>query len=1097
MKKVLSIILCILLVLPLAAGCNGDVNDTEAAPTDTVTSQETVDDVPVPGEGIAVSGLRVNYEKEPSCVEGAPYFSWVILSEKRGTTQRSYRIRVASDESKLDGTDLVWDSGEVNDAKNTLVECGGSLSEAVRYYWNVTVTDNNGNSATSEPSYFTTALDGMTGAEWITESVSDIDTINFSGANWIWLLDGDTQGTVPPKTEYFRHVFNVGKKVASVYAAYTADDYGDLYVNGNKVLTVTRESGWQNAVVKDITEYIEEGENTIACSAVNGEAGYGGVLVKILIKYEDGTEKTVVSNGAWLCSDKQVSGWYSKNGADGFKKVNSVTEYGAHPWMSNVKTGKTAGSAPMLRVEFDAKDNISRALLFASAGGLYEAYLNGERANDSVLDPGRSEYNVRIMYQCHDVTNLVRSGKNALGAVLGRGWYIGAYSPYGATVPAFICKLVIDYKDGTRQTVVSDGSWKSFTDGPVTYNDIFNGETYDARKECDGWSEAGYDASAWVPASVSDAKTLGLGELVPQLSGTVRVMDRITAVSVNKIADRTFIYDFGQNLAGVVSLNLKGEKGTAVRLRHAEMLNDGSNGSDGAPGTLYTRNLRTAAATDNYILKGAPNGENYTPHFTFHGFRYIEIYGLDEAPALEDVVALVEYSDMEDTGSVTTSDTLLNALISNTYWGQRGNFLSTPTDCPQRDERMGWSGDAQIFCGTAAYNMNVKQFFDKYITDLNDCQRVDGAYPDVAPQSTRSQYGGSGNNAWGDAGVIIPWTMYIRYGDVSYLEKYYSNMKHYARYLMASSTSHIRNVSAYGDWLSIGESTPVEVTDTAYTIYVMDLMVKIANLTGKTSDAARFADEAAKYRKAWLSKYVASEGRLRYDTQTAYLVGLAFDIIPDDQKQAFADRLNEKIKRNKNRLTTGFIGCPLLLPTLCRYGHTDTAFALLQQEEYPSWKYPILQGATTIWERWNSYTKDRGFGDAGMNSFNHYSYGSVTEWIYSSLVGISPDEAAPGFTHFFLRPTCGGGLTEVSGSYESIQGLIRSAWNASDDVMKDYSCTVPANTTATLYLPAQSSSSVTEGGKPLADSEGVKIESEGDGIVVISLQSGEYSFEIK
>ena len=359
--------------------------------------------------------------------------------------------------------------------------------------------------------------------------------------------------------------------------------------------------------------------------------------------------------------------------------------------------------------------------------------------------------------------------------------------------------------------------------------------------------------------------------------------------------------------------------------------------------------------------------------------------------------------------------------------------------------RTGWSGDAQIFCGTAAYNMNVKQFFDKYITDLNDCQRVDGAYPDVAPQTSRSMYGGSGNNAWGDAGVIIPWTMYIRYGDVSYLEKYYSNMKHYARYLMASSAGHIRNVSAYGDWLSIGESTPVEVTDTAYTIYVMDLMVKIANLIGKTSDAARFADEADKYRKAWLSKYVVSEGKLRYDTQTAYLVGLAFDIIPDDQKQAFADRLNEKIKRNKNRLTTGFIGCPLLLPTLCRYGHTDTAFALLQQEEYPSWKYPILQGATTIWELWNGNT-----ADPGMNSGNHVMLlGDLIPWYYSYLGGI---RGFNGYSRIILKPTPLDGLGHVNCSYNSVSGRIESCWRRKGNLF-EWDILIPPNRTAEVWLP--------------------------------------------
>ena len=735
--------------------------------------------------------------------------------------------------------------------------------------------------------------------------------------------------------------------------------------------------------------------------------------------------------------------------------------------------------------------------MFASAAGLYDAYVNGQRAGADVLDPGRSEYTERIMYQCHDLTDKLTTGRNVIGAVLGRGWYIGAYSPYGAQIPAYICKLVIDYEDGQRQIIGTGKDWRFTMQGPILYNDIFNGETYDARLELDGWSEPGYDGKDWASVAVSTPEKLGLGELVPQLSGTIKIMDTVTAKAVTEPQKNVYIYDFGQNLAGFVTLKLKGSAGTVVKLRHAEMLNDGNNGSDGPTGTLYTANLRSALATDTYTLKGDPKGETYTPTFTFHGFRYLEITGLSAPLALSDVTANVLYSDMEDTGSITTDDELVNKLISNTYWGQRSNFLSTPTDCPQRDERMGWSGDAQIFCGTAAYNMNVKTFYDKYITDLNDCQRGDGAYPDVAPQTYRSAYTGSGNNAWGDAGVIIPWIMYTRYGDTAYIEKYYSNMKKYAKYLLDTSDGHIRARSAYGDWLSIGESTAIAVTDTAYCVYVNDLMSKMASLLGYDGDAEYFKGEADEYRAAWRKNYLRSNGRIIGGTQTAYLLALAFDIVPEADRQACAERLNKKITDNGYKLTTGFIGCPLLLPVLCESGYTETAFALLQQQEYPSWKYPILQGATTIWERWNSYTIASGFGDAGMNSFNHYSYGSVTEWMYSTLAGITCDENAPGFSHFILKPTSDASINHVDGEYNSISGLIKSGWDAKNGSITEYRCTVPGNTTATLYLHASSAGNITESGNALSGAEGVTLVSFKDGIAVMELSSGSYEFTIK
>ena len=1047
------------------------------------------------GEKDTVGNLRVNYELHPNCVEENPVFSWNLLSSVRGAKQISYRVKVAGSEAALVSGELVWDSGTVESDACVGVPCEGELREATDYYWNVTVTNDRNEQITSETSAFTTALfeTGFNGADWITDEVAPVSEIDLEGANWIWLLNGKDYKA---ETEYFRYHFTSGGTLLSATVAVTGDDSVELYLNGTAVVSAGESGGWSDVTVRDVTDSVREGDNVIAAACVNND-GPGALILKLHLTYADGTTQTVVTNGDWLASKKDKRHWSDETANEAsYISVDHLDAFGSGVWGSNVGNATaTDVSSLLLRKTFTLEEKeIETATLYASAAGLYEAYCNGEKLGDGVLNPGRTEYNVRVKYQRYDVTSLLHPGDNALGAMLGHGWWLGAYAPYGARNAAYIAKLVVRFTDGSEQTVGTDSSWRVADDGPILYDDPFNGETYDARREQDGWSEAGFNDAEWEPAEPISADVLGIGELEPQLSGVVKEMDRLNAVSVSKISSDTYIYDFGQNLAGVASIRLSGNAGDVVTLRHAEMLNDKSEGSDGKAGTLYTANLRSAKATDTYILKGAPEGEIYTPRFTFHGFRYLEISGPDEALPLEDVTAVVLYSDMEDTGTLSTSDNLVNQLACNTYWGQRGNFLSVPTDCPQRDERMGWSGDAQIFCGTAAYNMNVKTFFDQYITDLNDGQEPDGSYPDVAPQHKRSNYSGTGNAGWGDAGLIIPWTMYTRYGDRSYIEKYYDNMVSYAEYLLGGSNDHIRRVSWTGDWLSMGESTDIELIDTAYCVYAMDLMEKMATLIGKTEDAVWFAEEAKAYREAWNRTFVTGDGTLTCDSQTAYLLALAFDILPEDDRQTFADMLAKKISDNGDKLTTGFLGCPLLLPVLSKFGHTQTAFALLQQEDFPSWKYPILQGATTIWERWNSYTLRDGFGDAAMNSFNHYSYGSVTEWIYDTLIGIACDEDAPGFSHFILRPTCGGGLTHAEGSYLSMYGLIQSAWDADEDAMTGYRCTVPANTTATLYLPAESLDSVNENGKPLSDAEGISVVSEKDGTVELLLVGGSYDF---
>ena len=1085
------------------------------------------DSYPTAEAGDVVSDLKVNYDAAPNCVADAPVFSWNLISSVRGARQTAYRVRVAVSPAALENGSLVWDSGAVESDETVGIVCGASLDEATTYYWDVAVTNERGETVTGGPSSFVTALTatGFEGASWIIQPLPETASLTLDGASWIWKLEesqangfqkiilwirniiakisnwldgifgrsGDPSGG--GDAVYFKKHFTVGKAVESAHLIFAADDCGTAFLNGREVVSTEDNPNWKRASVTDVTDLIENGDNVIAVRGRNTDRS-GGVIAKLQLRYTDGGTAEIVTDNSWLTADSAPQGWNTKNGNDSrFRSVSFTAPYGSSPWGMQTRPFINS-AAPLLRGSFSVDGEIASAKLYVTAAGTYDAYVNGARITESALNPGQMQFDQRVMYQCYDVTSLLQTGENTVGAVLGRGWYLGADTDFGGVVPALIGKLVVDCKNGERKTFCTDGSWKCSTDGPVLSDDIFDGETYDARKEISGWAAPGYDDTGWEDVRVTDAASLKVGALSPQVAGLIRPMDALTAKSVAKVGDGVYLYDFGQNLTGVAEITFRAAAGTVVRLRHGEMINDGSKGSDGPAGTLYTANLRSAKATDVYICKGDPDGETYSPRFTYHGFRYLEISGLAEALPLTDVKAAVLYSDLEDTGALSTSDALLNQLISNTYWGQRGNFLSVPTDCPQRNERRGWTGDAQIFCGTAAYNMNAKTFFDSYITVLNDGQRANGCYPRFAPDTGPVTSSDTATNGWMDAAVIIPWTMYLRYGDTSYLSKYYGNMKQYTAHLLATSDGYVRSCSAYGDWLSIGESTDMAVIDTAYCVYVMDLMAKIADLLGKPADAAEFRAWAQNYRSAWVSRFVKGNGKLTCDTQTAYLLALGFDILPEGDRQAFADTLAAKIQKNGNRLTTGFLGCPLLLPVLTRFGHTDTAFALLQQEAYPSWKYPILQGATTIWERWNSYTLADGFGDVGMNSFNHYAYGSVTEWLYDTLVGIRCDEDAPGFSHFILQPTCGGGLTRAEGSYLSIRGLIQSAWEAEDDTMTAYRCAVPANTTATLYLPASGAQAVTEGGRPLAEAEGITVVSADGGTVELLLTGGSYDFLI-
>jgi alpha-L-rhamnosidase len=755
--------------------------------------------------------------------------------------------------------------------------------------------------------------------------------------------------------------------------------------------------------------------------------------------------------------------------------------------------GPGLAPSPYLRKEFRLEKPVRRARLYATARGVYEMYVNGARVGDDVLAPGWTDYRERVQYQTYDVTGPLAEGRNALGAVLGDGWYAGfvGFDPkhrgahYGSS-PQLLARLNVEYEDGTAQTIVSDGSWKSST-GPILYSDLLVGESYDARQEMAGWDEPGFDDSDWYPVGVEEVEGT---PLVAQPDEGVRVTGEVAAKTVTEPKSGVYVFDLGQNMVGRVRLKVEGEAGTTVTIRHAEALNP--------DGTIYTTNLRFAHATDRYVLKGGGE-EVYEPRFTFHGFRYVEVTGYPGEPPLEAITGRVVHSATPPTGSFECSNPMVNKLQSNIVWGQRGNFLSIPTDCPQRDERLGWMGDAQIFVRTASFNMDVAAFFTKWMVDVVDAQSPEGAFPDVAPLfGDRSEaFLKKGSPAWGDAGVIVPWTIYKTYDDARIVKRHYDAMARWMEYLREANPDMLRRNKLgnnYGDWLSPkGDYTPKDLLATAYWAYDAKLMAEMAEAIGRHEDAKGYEELFEAIKGAFNETYVSPDGRIEGDTQTCYVLALYMDLLPEELRPPAAEHLVRAIEREDWHLSTGFVGVGYLCPALTETGHVDVAYRLLGNETYPSWGYTIKNGATTIWERWDGWTQEKGFQSPNMNSFNHYSLGSVGEWLYRYVAGIDLDPQTAGYDRIVIRPRPGGGLSWARGEYESVRGRIVSAWSIEGDRF-NLGVTIPPNTTATVHVPVEGGAGISESGKPVEQAESVKILSMEEAEVVVAVGSGRYEF---
>ncbi|HET8655086.1 MAG TPA: glycoside hydrolase family 78 protein [Longimicrobiaceae bacterium] len=751
--------------------------------------------------------------------------------------------------------------------------------------------------------------------------------------------------------------------------------------------------------------------------------------------------------------------------------------------------------SPMLRSEFTVNGEVASARAYVTALGLYQMELNGRPVGDELFRPGWTEYDRRLQYQTYDVTDLLRQGRNAVGVTLGDGWYRGRLAwennrnTWGKHL-ALLEQIVIRYADGRRQVVGTGPDWKAST-GAIRSSDIYDGELYDARLEKTGWSRPGYADADWNGVRVVD---LPMDVLIAQDGPTVRRIREMKPVRIFRAPNGDTLVDMGQNMVGWVRLKVRGPRGTTVVLHHAEVLD--------SAGNAYFANLRTAKATDEYVLKGGGE-EVFEPHFTFHGFRYVKVVGYPGELTPDDVTGIVVHSDMPQTGRFETSDSMLDRLQQNIVWGQRGNFLDVPTDTPARDERLGWTGDAQAFSATAAFNYQVIGFFTKWLGDLSADQKANGAVTDVIPDVlARHQAEGSSSSGWGDVATIVPWNLYLAYGDARLLARQYPSMRKYVEYERAQAgDDHVWSGGRhYGDWLAFattsadypGATTDKDLIATAFFAHSTDLLSRAAEVLGRTDDARAYRQLFEETKAAFDREFVTPNGRLASNTQTAYALALEFDLLPDGLRAEAGQRLADDVDAF-GHLTTGFLGTPNLNPALTHTGHLDEAYRLLLRKEYPSWLYPITRGATTMWERWDGIKPDGSFQDVGMNSFNHYAYGAIGDWMYRTVAGIELDPAEPAYKHVVIRPRPGGGLTWVRASVNSLYGEVASAWER-DGGRFELRVSVPPNTHATVWLPDARLDGVTEGGHAVATAAGVTSAVQKGDAVEVEVGSGDYDF---
>jgi alpha-L-rhamnosidase len=1047
---------------------------------------------------VTPANLLCEYRSNPLGIDVTrPRLFWQVQSAERDQGQIAYQILVASSEKllKKDEGDL-WDSGKVaSDETINIIYSGKPLKSGAQSFWKVKVWDKNGNASDwSAPAKWSIGLLGQSDwhGKWIGWEHGE-KTNDFGGATWIWFPEGNPADSAPVATRYFRHVFELpaDQPVSAATIEITADDQFHLFVNGQ---AAGSGEGWGSPRKIAIGAFLKPGKNVLAVVArnVGNNPNPAGLVAKLKVEFAQGTPLTLNTDESWKSATNSQAGWQAL-AFDDTTWVNAkpLGEYGTQSW-GIIGSNDRRLPARYLRHEFTVEKKIQRATAYVCGLGLFELYLNGKKMGDDVLSPALSEYDKRAFYVSYDATAQLKRGENAMGVILGNGRYFAPSSPSGMRTfgyPKLMLQLNIEYTDGTTAQVVSDEDWKLTTDGPIRANNEYNGEEYDARLEMPGWSQPKFDDSKWLPAELVPP---GAPVLSAQIGEPMRVIETIHPIAITNPKPGTYIYDLGQNMAGWCRLKVSGPAGTVVKLRHGESLKP--------DGTLYTANLRTAKAEDIYTLKG--NGaEIYEPRFTHHGFRYVEVTGFPGKPELDAIEGKVVHDALPKTGEFATSNPLLNQIYHNIYWTTRDNYRSMPTDLP-RDERQGWMGDRQELSKGETYLFNVAPIYAQWLADIQDAQRADGSVSDVNPIYWALFQDGT---VWASTYIIVPNMLYDQYGDVGILQKHYDSMKKWTDHMTTFLENDLMPRNTYGDWCfpprTAAEMTVINSTDpklttdgnmmsTAVFYHDLQLMARSARLLGKTEDAEQFETLAEKIKVAFNKRYYNSElGYYDNGTQTSCILPLAFGMVPDEFKAKVFAHLVEKITvESDNHLGTGLIGGHYLMRVLSDNGRSDLAYTIATQTTYPSWGYMISKGATTIWELWNGDT-----AESGMNSRNIVMLiGDLNIWLHEYLGGIRP--AAPGFKKIIIKPEVVSGLDWVKDSYDSIRGKIISDWKWDGNKFA-LAVTIPANTTATVFVPASDPKMVTESGRPASQSAGVTLLRSEPDAVVYQVSSGVYQFK--
>jgi alpha-L-rhamnosidase len=1012
--------------------------------------------------------LRCEYLDNPLGIDiAAPRLSWQNDSGERSWRQSAYQILVAGSEQQLrSGRGDIWDSGRQPSAESVgIVYAGPALKSATRYYWTVRVWDASGKkSEAAVPAWWETGLLAKTDwtAQWISRRDAEGEA-DRAGIRWIWAPDQDALAAPPAATVVFRREVTLVDRPRNVALFLRSLAGFKAKVNGHDA--GRKDGRFQEFDRLDVTEFVIAGKNLIELTVTTDTAPAHGAAVAGLIKiaHSDGNVERIPTDGTWEAG--QVSAAMVARLDD--------RRFGPDP-------GPLPGPAAIFRREFAVSKSVAEARLYATALGSYRAFVNGHRAGYDVLTPEYTDYRKRVTYQTYDVTAFVRPGVNVLAAMLGDGWYAsgstwnGVRFSFLAPPTRLLAQLQIRYADGSREMIGTDGSWKTAS-APILHSEIYAGEVYDARLEQPGWDTAPFDDSRWESVIIN---TPPPGLVSGAVTEPVRVIETVRPKTVTAAGD-AYIFDMGQNLAGWVKLQATGPPGTKIRLRFAEILNP--------EGGIYTDNLRNANQTDVFYLAGG-GLETFEPHFTFHGFRYVEVRGYPGTPLLDSITAQVASSMHTVTGKLVTSSDLVNRMWQAGIWAQRGNFLSIPMDCPQRDERLGWMGDAQVFWRAGSYNADIAAFGHKWLQDVVDDQTEEGAFPNTAPAMPGPDGLNVGAPGWGDASVIVPWTAWQQFGDKGLVADMWPAMETWLDVIQDANPNFLRqnkNGSDFGDWLAPGSETPKALVATAYWALIAQMMRDMAVAIDRPADARAYADLYEKIRSAFEEEYVQQDGRIGNGSQTSYVLALQMKLVPESLRKIAVNNLIKDIEMHGWHLTTGFLGTPHLLFVLADNGRADVAYRLLLNETYPSWGYMLSKGATTWWERWNGDS-----GESAMNSFNHYAFGSVVAWMYRYVAGIDTAPDAPGFRRIVIHPRVDARMTAASGDYDSVYGRIATAWTSPVGGPFTMKVRIPANTTADVYLPVLGQGTVTEDGRI------VDTQREGD-CFVVRIGSGSYEFEAR